>query len=183
MDVNLLGTCGNPKGVICTFTVSPLWPITRMQSCEAESVKMRRPKCEDATAKGRRCGGQKLQARRSDRACNIAFPPPLFRIFYSCSFLNSLLLSVRMNYLFCSKLFQACFSVFYSSFFPVNISAQKSWNSHGPISPCILISTIRSSASGYISPVCIDSYYFSSEMIFRELSRFLERVEILKKGK
>lgn len=132
--------------------------------------------------------GEDAEARNCKREGAIEHVISLFRLrsfasFTLVVFFNSLLLSVRMNYLFCSKLFQACFSVFYSSFFPVNISAQKSWNSHGPISPCILISTIRSSASGYISPVCIDSYYFSSEMIFRELSRFLERVEIHKKGK
>lgn len=134
--------------------------------CDDQSAKMQLRKCEDA------------EARNCKREGAIEHVISLFRLRSFASFTL-----VRMNYLFCSKLFQACFSVFYSSFFPVNISAQKSWNSHGPISPCILISTIRSSASGYISPVCIDSYYFSSEMIFRELSRFLERVEILKKGK
>lgn len=151
-----------------------------------KNAKLRSRKCEDATTKVRRCNCESAKMRRPETASAKERQSIRLRSFASFTlvvFLNSLLLSVRMNYLFCSKLFQACFSVFYSSFFPVNISAQKSWNSHGPISPCILISTIRSSASGYISPVCIDSYYFSSEMIFRELSRFLERVEILKKGK
>lgn len=157
-----------------------------------KNVKLRSRKCEDATTKVRRCNCERAKMRRPETASAkeryLEHVISLFRLrsfasFTLVVFFNSLLLSVRMNYLFCSKLFQACFSVFYSSFFPVNISAQKSWNSHGPISPCILISTIRSSASGYISPVCIDSYYFSSEMIFRELSRFLERVEIHKKGK
>lgn len=157
-----------------------------LQECKVAKQKVWR--CDDQSAKMQLRKGEDAEARNCKREGAIEHVISLFRLrsfasFTLVVFLNSLLLSVRMNYLFCSKLFQAWFSVFYSSFFPVNISAQKSWNSHGPISPCILISTIRSSASGYISLVCIDSYYFSSEMIFRELSRFLERVEILKKGK
>lgn len=88
-----------------------------MQSCKAESVKMRRTKCEDATGKG-----ADARAWNCKREWGIVHVISLLRLRSFASFtlvvFNSLLLSVRMNYLFCSKLFQACSSAFYSSPFP-----------------------------------------------------------------
>lgn len=106
-----------------------------LQECKVAKQKVWR--CDDQSAKMQLRKGEDAEARNCKREGAIEHVISLVRLrsfasFTLVVFLNSLLLSVRMNYLFCSKLFQACFSVFYSSFYPVNISAKKSWNSHGP---------------------------------------------------